>query len=65
VYNGTFLQISNEDYKVMYEGTEGNFDGVNGVIPLGGKKCFAVLNGKCVTVVQPENDMRKSLFGIF
>ena len=49
----------------MYEGTEGNFDGVNGVIPLGGKKCFAVLNGKCVTIVQPENDMRKSLFGIF
>ena len=65
VYNGTFLQISNEDFKVMYEGTEGNFDGVNGVIPLGGKKCFAVLNGKCVTIVQPENDMRKSLFGIF
>ena len=65
VYNGTFVQISNEDYKVMYEATEGNFDGVNGVIPLGGKKCFAVLNGKCVTIVQPENDMRKSLFDIF
>ena len=65
-YKGTFLQISNDNYKVIYESTEGNFNGVNGVVPLNGGKVFAVHNGKYISIVQPgEYNKRKSFFNFW
>ena len=54
VYDGTFLQISSEDGKVLFHSKGGKFDGWHGgIIPLEGGKYFAIENGKRISIIKP------------
>ena len=52
VYEGTFLQISSEEYSILFQMKDGNFDGEYGIIPIEGGKYFAIENGKCISIVK-------------
>ena len=47
---GNFLQISSEDYSVLFKSKEQNFDGYGGVVPIEGGKYFAISNKDCISI---------------
>ena len=56
-YNGTFIQISSEDYSVLFQTQEGGFAGYwGGIVPIKRGKFFAVQYGKCISVIKPCYD---------
>ena len=52
-YDGTFLQISNEDGEILFKSKGGNFDGHYGILPLEGGKYFAIENGRRISIIKP------------
>ena len=52
-YEGTFLQISNEDGRVLFHSKGGKFDGYRGILPLEGGKYFAISNKKRISIIKP------------
>ena len=57
-YNGTFLQISNDDYSIVFKSKRENFDGdyYGGVITIKGGRYLAVQNRKRISIVKPCGD---------
>ena len=53
VYEGTFLQISNEDGEIIFKSKGGNFEGYGGILPLEGGKYFAIQNSNKITIIKP------------
>ena len=53
---GKFVQISNEDGKILFHSRGGEFKGFFGIIPLEGGQYFAIQNGKRITIVKPVYD---------
>ena len=54
VCEGTFLQISNEDGRVLFHSKGGRFNGRFGdILPLEGGKYFAIENGKRISIIKP------------
>ena len=51
--DGTFLQISSEDGRVLFHSERGRFGGSNGILPLEGGKYFAIENGKRISIIKP------------
>ena len=53
IYEGTFLQISIEDYSTLFQLKEGNFNGCyGGIIPIEGGKYFAIQNNKRIVIIK-------------
>ena len=50
---GTFLQISSEDGRVLFHSEGGRINGCNGILPLEGGKYFAIQNDKTISIVKP------------
>ena len=51
--DGTFLQISSDDYSILFKSKEGKFRGYwGGIIPLEGGQYFAIENVKKITIVK-------------
>ena len=53
VRNGTFLQISSEDGRVLFHSKEGRFNGYKGILPLEGGKYVAISNEKRISIIKP------------
>jgi hypothetical protein len=53
VCNGTLIQISNEDYSILYQLKGQNFNGDYGIIPLQGGKYFAIQNDTKISIIKP------------
>ena len=51
--DGIFLQISNEDGRVLFHSKGGRFNGYNGIIPLEGGKYFAIERCKRISIIKP------------
>ena len=51
-YKGTFLQITRDNYSIVFQSKDGNFNGYQGIIRTKGKY-FAIENGKYITIVKP------------
>ena len=51
-YKGTFLQISSEDYSIVFQSTGGKFNGYGGIIPIEGGKYFIIENESRISVVK-------------
>ena len=52
--DGTFLQISSEDGRVLFHSKGGRFNGYyGGIIPLEGGKYFAIENNKIISIIKP------------
>ena len=56
VCNGTLIQISNEDYSILYQLKGQNFNGDYGIIPLQGGKYFAIQNDTKISIIKPYYD---------
>ena len=52
VCEGTFLQISNEDGRVLFHSKGGGFNGFFGIIPLEGGKYFAIENDAKISIIK-------------
>ena len=52
-YNGTFIQISNEDYSILFrsDGDKDDFNGARGIIPVEGGKYCAITGYECLCIV--------------
>jgi WD40 repeat protein len=54
IYEGTFLQISSENYSIVFKSNGERFNGFyGGIIPLEGGKYFAIENCKRIFIVKP------------
>jgi hypothetical protein len=54
VNEGTFLQISSEDGRVLFHSKGGRFNGqLGGILPLEGGKYFAIENSKRISIIKP------------
>ena len=51
-YKGTFLQISSEDYSIVFQSKGGQFNGYGGIIPIEGGKYFIIENESRISVVK-------------
>ena len=51
-YKGTFLQISSEDYSIVFQSKGGQFNGYGGIIPIEGGKYFIIENESKISVVK-------------
>jgi WD40 repeat protein len=57
VYNGSFLQISNDDYSILFHKTGNKFKGfLGGVITIKEGKYFAIQNCKSISIIKPYGD---------
>ena len=53
VHNGSFLQISNEDYSVLFQTNKGKFKGYKGgIVPIEQGKYFAIENGRRISIIK-------------
>ena len=52
----TFLQISCDDYSIIFKTKGGKFNGTNGIILIKGGKYLAIHNNKCISIVKPYDD---------
>ena len=52
-HRGTFLQISNEDGRVLFHSKGGRFHGWYGILPLEGGKYFAIENYERISIIKP------------
>ena len=50
---GNFLQISCEDYSIMYKSRRGNFNGYTDICLIEGGKFLAIENETCISIVEP------------
>ena len=55
VYEGAFLQISNEDFSILYNSQGGKFKGYRSIISLEGGY-FAIENGKRISIINLYNN---------
>ena len=54
VCKGSFLQISTENYSILFKTKDENFDGcVGGIIPIEKGMYFAIENGKNISILKP------------
>ena len=54
VYNGTYLQLSNEDGSVLFHSKDkGEVHGYFGIISLEGRMYFAIENYKRISLIKP------------
>ena len=54
VYRGTFLQISCDDYSIIYQSKGGKFAGyLAGIIPIMERKYLVIQYDKCIAIVKP------------
>ena len=51
-YGGSFFQISSENYSILFKSRGGDFNGVNGIIPVQDGKYCVIENSKCITIVR-------------
>ena len=49
---GTFLQISSEDGRVLFHSERGSFGGRDGILSLEGGKYFVISNGKRISIIK-------------
>ena len=57
VYNGTFLQISSDDYSIIFQAKGNKFKGYfGGVITIGGGKYFAIQKCERISIIKPYGD---------
>ena len=50
---GIFLQISSDDYSILYQSKEGRFKGFGGVVLIEGGQYVAIENKKRLTIIKP------------
>ena len=55
-HHGTFLQISNKDYLILFQSNKEKFDGYDGIIKLEGGKYFAFNYDNKIIIVRPCYD---------
>ena len=51
--DGTFLQISNVDGRILFHSKGEDFDGLYGILPLEGGKYFAIENNTRISIIKP------------
>ena len=56
VCKGAFLQISSEDYSILYQSKGQFFNGDYGIISLQGGKYFAIQNDTRISIIKPSYD---------
>ena len=51
VHNGTFIQISSEDYSILFKSKRGRFNGARGITPVEGGKYCAISGRECLCIL--------------